>query len=205
MAKTEGQDQIPSAVTLWLDPVCPFSWNTARWLTVAADQAKFEIEWRFMNLAVLNAGKELPAPQQARMNDSRQVGRLMTALHNELGPDALGQAYLAFAQRYFDDSAAVDDELVQHVAQAVGARDVSAAALRDATLDEAVAESHQRSQDALGETGGSPLLTIDGHTVFGPVLTDVPADEATLAVFDAVTALIRTPQFSQLHRPRAHH
>jgi hypothetical protein len=180
------------------------SWNTARWLAAAADKAGFDIDWRLMNLATLNEGRELPPPQQARMHDSRKIGRLMVALRGELGASAIAKAYFAFGHRYFDDSAAVDSELVQHVAGVVGARQVTAAALADASLDPAVLESHRASQKALGETGGSPLITIDGHTVFGPVLTTVPAPDKTLAVFDAVAALVLTPQFSQLHRPRNH-
>jgi 2-hydroxychromene-2-carboxylate isomerase len=197
-------DDIPSTVTLWLDPVCPFSWNTARWLTAAADKAGFDIAWRLMNLATLNEGRELPPPQQARMHDSQKVGRLMVALRGEVGADAMPKAYFAFGHRYFDQSAALSDELVDHVAAAVGAKHVSAAALTDASLDVAVKESHRASQEALGETGGSPLITIDGHTMFGPVFTSVPAPHATLTVLDAVATLVRTPQFSQLQRPRNH-
>lgn len=202
--QTQATDHKPDTVTLWLDPVCPFSWNTVQWLTAAADHVHFEIDWQLMNLAVLNAGKELPAPQRKRMNDSRGVGRLMAALRNELGPDVVGRAYLAFAPQYFEHSAAVDDKLVTHLAQALGAQHLNPAVLDDASLDEHVARAHQRSQDALGDTGGSPLLTIDGHTIFGPVFTAVPADDQTVTVFDAVAALIRTPQFSQLNRPRTH-
>jgi 2-hydroxychromene-2-carboxylate isomerase len=200
----ELSEAFPSTVTLWLDPVCPFSWNTARWLTAAADKAGFDIEWRLMNLATLNEGRELPPPQQARMHDSRKVGRLMVALRGELGADAMAKAYFAFGHRYFDQSAAVDDELVGPVIAAAGAGHVTAAALSDASLDAAVKESHRASQAALGETAGSPLITIDGHTMFGPVFTSVPAPDATLAVLDAVATLVRTPQFSQLERPRNH-
>ena len=195
---------IPGRVTLWLDPVCPFSWNTARWLAAAADKAGFDIDWRLMNLATLNEGRELPPPQQARMHDSRKIGRLMVALRGEVGADAMAKAYFAFGHRYFDQSAAVDYELVEYVVAAVGARQVTAAALADASLDAAVLESHRASQEALEEAGGSPLITIDGHTVFGPVLTTVPAPDKTLAVFDAVATLVLTPEFSQLHRPRNH-
>lgn len=191
-------------VSLWLDPVCPFSWNTARWLAAAAEKAGFDIDWRIMSLAVLNEDRDVPPALRARMKDSRRVGRLMAALHQELGAGVIGKAYVAFAERYFDDSAAVDDELVEHVTQVVGAQRTSAAALVDDTLDATVREFHQASQDALGDTGGSPLLTIDGHTVFGPVFTAVPRPEETLTVFDAVAALVLTPQFSQLQRPRAH-
>jgi hypothetical protein len=197
-------NSIPGAVILWLDPVCPFSWNTAGWLIAAADKAGFDIDLRLMSLATLNEGRVLPAPQQARMHDSRKLGRLMVALRSELGADAMAKAYFAFGHRYFDQSAALDDELIEHVLAAVGARRVSAAALTDASLDELVKESHWASQEALGEAGGSPLITIEGHTMFGPVLTSVPAPDATLAVFDAVSTLLLTPEFSQLQRPRNH-
>ena len=77
------------------------------------------------------------------------------------------------------------------------------AAVSDASLDELVRHQHQAGQDALGDTGGSPILRIDEHTFFGPVLTALPDAEATTALFDAVATLAATPQFTQLQRPRA--
>ncbi len=204
MTDMQASDRVHGAVTLWLDPVCPFSWNTARWLRSAAEKAGFEIDLRLMNLAVLNEGRQLPPPQQARMNDSRKVGRLMAALRDEAGPGALATAYFAFGQQYFDRSAAVDDQLVDQVAAAVGAHRTTAAALADAALDAAVLQSHEASQDALGGIGGSPLITIGGRTAFGPVFSSVPDPDQTLTVFDAVAALVLTPQFHQLERPRTH-
>ena len=156
-------------VTLWLDPVCPFSWNTARWLRAAADKAGFSLEIRPMNLAVLNEGRELPPPQQARMNDSRTVGRLMAALRDELGADAFSDAYFAFGQLYFDQSAPVDDDdLATSLLRSAGASRTTAAAMTDPSWDPAVRLAHKASQSALGDIGGSPLVTIGGHTVFGP-------------------------------------
>lgn len=197
-------ERAQSTVTLWLDPVCPFSWNTARWLKAAAEMAGFAIDWQLMNLAILNEGRELPPPQQARMNDSQRVGRLMAALRDELGQGAIATAYFAFGVEYFDRSRALDDEIVEHVLRAVGARRTTAAAIYDTSLDAVVSRCHQASQEALGEAGGSPLITVDGHTAFGPVLTAVPVADRTLAVFEAVKSLLLTPQFSELHRPRVH-
>ena len=204
MSTVPAKDQSQLTITMWLDPVCPFSWNTARWLASAADAAGHTLDVRMMNLAVLNEGRELPAPQQARMNDSRRVGRLMIALSDELGVGVLKAAYFAFAQQYFNHSTEVSERLAEHVVKAVGAQHVTAAALDDAVLDSAVAKSHQASQNSLGDTGGSPLLTIDGRTVFGPVLTAVPDAERATDLFDAVSALVRAPEFSELSRPRTH-
>ncbi len=196
-------DQIEPKVTLWLDPVCPFSWNTARWLRTVAEKTGLSVEWRLMNLAVLNEGRELPSAQQARMHDSQQIGRLMAAIAREQGAAGWVAAYFAFGERYFDRSEPVDAHLVAQVLMTIGARGAIAAAVSDASLDELVRQQHQAGQDALGETGGSPILRIGEHAFFGPVLTGLPDAQSATAVFDAVAILAATPQFVQLQRPRA--
>ncbi|OBH40127.1 DsbA family protein [Mycobacterium mantenii] len=197
------RDQTEPKVTMWLDPVCPFSWNTARWLRAVAERTGMAIDWRLMSLAVLNEGRELPPPQQARMRDSQQIGRLMAAVARDGGADGWAAAYFAFGERYFDHSEPVDAKLIAHVLMTVGVGGGAAAAVSDESLDVWIRQQHQAAQDALGETGGSPILRIDGHTFFGPVLTGVPAEEDAAAVFDAVAILAATPQFTQLQRPRS--
>lgn len=192
-----------SEVTLWLDPVCPFSWNTARWLRAVAEKTGSAVDWRLMSLAVLNEGRELPPPQQARMRDSRRVGRLMAAIARERGVAGWTAAYFAFGERYFDRSEPLDEGLIGHLLSAAGARDTTAAAIADESWDESVRRGHQAAQDALGETGGSPILRIDGHAFFGPVLTALPEVQDTVALFDAVATLAAIPQFAQLQRPRS--
>jgi 2-hydroxychromene-2-carboxylate isomerase len=195
-------DRTGSQVTLWLDPVCPFSWNTARWLGAVAEKTGLTIDWQLMSLAVLNDGRELPPAQQARMRDSLQVGRLMAAIAREQGAAGWTAAYFAFGERYFDRSEPVNASLVAHVLTTAGVLDAAAAAISDTSLDELVRHQHQAGQDALGETGGSPILRIDGHTFFGPVLTALPDADTTTALFHAVGTLAATPQFTQLQRPR---
>ena len=195
-------DRTGSKVTVWLDPVCPFSWNTARWLDAVAEKTGLAIDWQLMSLAELNKGRELPPAQQARMRDSLQVGRLMAAIAREQGTTGWTAAYFAFGERYFDRSEPINDSLIAHVLNTAGVLDATAAAISDTSLDELVRHQHRAGQDALGETGGSPILRIDGHTFFGPVLTALPDAEATTALFQAVGTLAATPQFTQLQRPR---
>ncbi len=199
---TQAQNRGPAAVTIWLDPVCPFSWHTARWLRDLGAESGLAIDWRLMSLAVLNEGRELPAPQQARMRDSRRIGRLMAAIADKHGAEAMAAAYFAFGERYLERSEALDDRLVAEVLNAVGCQDIDAGAMSDTAQDEPVRRSHQAAQDALGETGGSPIMQIDGRTFFGPVLSGPPAPEMGQALFDAVATLAAVPQFSQLQRPR---
>ncbi|MDH6246151.1 hypothetical protein M2432_003807 [Mycobacterium sp. OTB74] len=194
----------PTAVTLWLDPVCPFTWNTARWMQAVAAAGVAEIDWRLLNLAVLNEGRELPAAQQARMVDSRRVGRLMAAIRRDLGTEPLVAAYFALGELYFDQSLPVDVELADKVLAAVGTSGITASVLDDDALDGLVGQSHQAAQDAYGGPCGSPLLTINGHTFFGPVFTELPAVEVAAADFAALARLTEMPQFTQIERPRIH-
>ena len=201
MSDTDPEHRDVTTVTMWFDPVCPFSWNTARWLTDAAAKTGADVDWQLMNLSVLNEGRQLPPPQQARMHDSQQVGRLMTAIALERGGTGLGSAYFAFGERYFQ-GAAVDDTLVGHVLRHAGVRRTTAGAVRDSSLDDMVRRSHQTAQDALGEPGGSPILRVGEHTFFGPVLTGLPESGVAVALLDALTMLSAIPQFTQLQRPR---
>ena len=197
--------QTPS-VTMWFDPVCPFSWNTARWLVKAGEAMDFDVDWQLANLAILNEGRELPPQQQARMADSLRIGRLMAAIRRDTGSAGLSAAYFTFGRHYFDDSpGVVDDALISQVIQSANADDVSPSALEDSSLDELVAKSHAAGQAALGETGGSPIVSLDGHAFFGPVLTAVPTDDQIVPLFTALATLATTSSFTQLQRPRPAH
>ncbi|MEB4209140.1 hypothetical protein [Mycobacterium sp. 94-17] len=189
-------------MTLWLDPVCPLSWNTARWLRGVAETTGLAIDWQLMSLALLNEGRELSPAQQARMRDSQQVGRLMVAVAREHGAAGWTAAYFAFGERYFDHSEPVSAKLVANILMTVGARGATASAVSDTSHDDFVHSQHAAGQRALGEAGGSPILRIGERTFFGPVLTAPPDAEAAAPLFDAVATLAATPQFAQLQRPR---
>lgn len=192
-------------VRIWLDPVCPFSWNTARWLDTVAGQSGLLVDWQLMNLAVLNEGRELPPAQQARMDDSRQVGRLMVGVHREFGQRGLHTAYLAFGELYFDESVPIGARLVDRVLAAVAPQWTPREPLSDISLDALVRSSHEAGQRAFGDVGGSPLLQVNGRTFFGPVLTALPEHDNARALFGAVTVIAGVPEFTQLQRPRPSH
>ncbi len=62
------------------------------------------------------------------------------------------------------------------------------------------------SDEAFRRTGpdvGTPIITFggrDGNSLFGPVISSVPDDETSLAIYDAVRVLVDQPTFSELKR-----
>ncbi len=39
----------------WFDPVCPFAWMTSTWVRQVARQRRYDVDWRFISLRLLNA------------------------------------------------------------------------------------------------------------------------------------------------------
>lgn len=200
MVDVLDRDSAVASLTIWFDPVCPYTWNTARWLKSVGDDRGVPIEWRLMSLAVLNERQEQTPQQQQHMRDSRQIGRLMAAIADKHGN--MVTAYFAFGERYFDGSDDITDSLVRDVCAAAGCRDIADAVMSDQAYDDAVRRSHEAGQEALGETGGSPIVRINDRAFFGPVLTDPPAPQVSQALFDAFATMAAVPQFSQLKRPQ---
>ncbi len=98
-------------VTIWVDPVCPYTWNTACWATEASDATGDEIVWRPFSLGLKNGAAARPvhlAGQRA----------LRTAAH--LGPAEFGLWYRTIGAAIHWDSRACDDDLIAELAESTG-------------------------------------------------------------------------------------
>jgi 2-hydroxychromene-2-carboxylate isomerase len=190
-----------TSIALYVDPICPFAWVTSRWLLDAATAAGRDVALRQMNLAVLNEGRDVPAPQRAKLDWSRRLGRLFAAVTDQGGFTVFGNLYEALGARVHDGGEELTDSLVKEVLAAVTPDSALLDALDDPRWDEAVRKAHQRSQDELGGSGGSPIISVDGTGFFGPVLTHLPDRDHGVALLDAVATAASTPGFAVLQRP----
>ncbi len=188
-------------VDLYLDPVCPFSWVTSRWLLDAARETRTPVTLRQMSLAVLNEGKELGGKQKRMMDRSRRLGRLFAAVAGKHGDDAFARLYGSLGTRLHVREDEVTAEELKDLLTECGLEESLADALDDSGFDEAVRRAHQASQDALGGSAGSPIIAVDGRGFHGPVLTRIPRHEDGVRLFDAILIAAKTPEFATLQRP----
>lgn len=187
-------------IELYVDPVCPFAWVTSRWLLDAASITGRGVVLRQMSLAVLNDGNDVAAEQRGKLGWSRRVGRVFAAVTEDGGSGAFSDLYEAFGAEVHCGGGLAESSVKEALA-ATSSNPALIDALDDSVWDDAVRATHQRSQDALGGRGGSPLIAVDGKGFFGPVLTELPARDVGIALLDAVVAAASTPGFAVLQRP----
>ncbi|BBY08249.1 mycothiol-dependent nitroreductase Rv2466c family protein [Mycobacterium noviomagense] len=190
-----------TSIDLYVDPICPFAWVTSRWLLDAARVTGRSVALRQMSLAVLNDGRDVAPAQRAKLEWSRRVGRVCAAATDEGGASAFGKLYEALGAPIHHGDGDWADAVVKEALTASGRSPALVGALDDPTWDDAVKAAHQRSQDALGGSGGSPIMAVEGRGFFGPVLTALPARDDGMALLDAVVTVASAPEFAALQRP----
>lgn len=190
-----------TAVDLYLDPVCPFSWVTSPWLLDAADASRRPVNLRQMSLAVLNEGQGFDGKKQQMMERSRRLGRLFAAAVGKHGQDAFGRLYEALGTQLHVRDDELDGDEPRALLNACGLEESLCGALGVASLDDEVKRSHQASQGSLGGSAGSPVIVVDGRGFHGPVLTRIPSHEDGVRLLDAIVVAAKTPEFATLQRP----
>jgi len=190
-------------ISFWLDPGCPWTWRTSRWLRSVAAERGIDIDWHVMSLAVLNDGREIPEAYRERMAESWRPVRLLAAADAEGGPAAVGRLYDALGTMIHDEGHEPDDDAVAKALEAAELPRELAAARDDTAYDAAVRDSHARGQERVGTESGSPVIAIDdGPGFFGPVVTAPPDGDDAERLLDALIMLSAVPTFSELKRAR---
>ena len=100
---------------------------------------------------------------------------------------------------------ASDEHLAAALERAGASPDLVARA-EDESLDDALRESTLEALSRTGRDVGTPIITFhhdQGSTsFFGPVVSQVPAPDDSVRLWDAVVALAEWPSFAELKRSR---
>ena len=190
-------------ISFWLDPGCPWTWRTSRWLRSVAAGRGIDINWHVMSLAILNEGREIPEAYRERMAESWRVVRLLAAAEAEGGSHAVGRLYDAVGTTVHDQGHELDDKNVAEALDEAGLPRQLEASRDDSAYDAAVRDSHARGQERVGTESGSPVIAIDnGPGFFGPVVTAPPDAPDAERLLDALILLSAVPTFTELQRAR---
>lgn len=204
----------PYDLEFFLDPSCPFAWQTSRWIRRVAELRGLRVGWRFISLFFIHEHdetEEYPLAGRA-MARCHQVHRVMDAVRNAHGNDAVGRLYAAWGPRLWDgEPGTTTAEVAEGIDLAALLEEVG---LPAALVAHETDDSHDaviRAETALaferaGDDVGTPVITYDpaggGGSFFGPVISSLPSDDDSLAIYDALRVLVDLPAFSELKRTK---
>jgi 2-hydroxychromene-2-carboxylate isomerase len=203
MTSHEPTAQENTHVDFWFDPICPWAWIASRWMLEVQQVRPVEVTWHVMSLSVLNDGKEdLPE----RYRDLLQAGwgpvRVLIAAEQAHGPEVLLPLYTALGNRFHHEKAPKDRETITAALAEAGLPASLADAMDSTSYDEALRASHEEGSSRVGYEVGTPVISVNGTAVFGPVMSPIPRGEAAARLWDGVLLLSGTDGFFELKRSR---
>ena len=195
--------QKPTRVDFWFDPICPWAWITSRWILEVEEVRPLNTVWHVMSLAVLNEGKEgLSERYQESMRSAWGPVRVLVAAEQAHGPQVLLPLYTALGTRFHHEKAPRDRETITAALAEAGLPAELADAMESTQYDAAVRASHAEGIGKVGYDVGTPVISVNGTSVFGPVLSPIPRGEAAAKLWDGVLLIAGTDGFFELKRSR---
>ncbi|HEY7484659.1 MAG TPA: DsbA family protein [Streptosporangiaceae bacterium] len=189
-------------VDFWFDPACPWAWITSRWIREVAAVRPIEPRWHVMSLSVLNEGRDLPEKYQKLMGEIWGPVRVCIAAEQKYGPGVLGDLYTELGNRFHHEKAPKTRDVIADALEAAGLTRSLAEAADSTEYDEALRASHAGGMDRVGYEVGTPVISVNGASFFGPVVSPIPRGEAAARLWDGVLAVAETDGFFELKRSR---
>jgi 2-hydroxychromene-2-carboxylate isomerase len=189
---------VPDTIRFHFDPLCPWAYQTSRWVHRLAELGTVEVTWGVFSLQLANEGDG--------RGPSEMALRTVVAVREAEGDDAVGRFYAALGRRVHQLGEAVDDEQV--VVGALEDAGLNGVLADKAMGDEATWQTVVAEHAALVErtrSFGVPTIVLDageGPAIFGPVISEPPGDEDAAELWRHVSWLARYDNFSELKRDR---
>jgi protein-disulfide isomerase-like protein with CxxC motif len=189
-------------VDFWFDPLCPWAWITSRWMLEVEHVRDVQVRWHVMSLAVLNEGRELSPDYRRRMDAAWGPVRVLIAARQRFGDSVLLPLYTAIGNRVHPgrqplerptiEAALADVELPLDLIHAWDSTD----------YETALRASHQDGIERVGLEVGTPIVSFNGASFFGPVVTPIPRGEQAGRLWDGLALIATTDGFFELKRTR---
>jgi 2-hydroxychromene-2-carboxylate isomerase len=195
-------EQERTVVDFWFDPVCPWAWIASRWMHEVQKVRPVTTQWHVMSLSVLNEGRDMPEQYQELMRTGWGPVRVCIAAQQQYGPEVLGPLYTALGTRFHHDKAPRDRATYEAALTEAGLPAELAAAADSTEYDEALRASHKEGIERVGYDVGTPVISVNGLSVFGPVVSPIPRGDAAGRLWDGVLLIAGTDGFFELKRSR---
>lgn len=193
----------PQQVDFWFDPQCPWAWMTSRWMLEVEKVRPVRTVFHVMSLSVLNEGRdELDDDYKRFLKGAWASARVCLAVEERYGAEKLREFYTAIGTRFHPRAEKRDRATIEAALADAGLpADLADAGETDAN-DEALRRSHHEGMDPVGNEVGTPVIRINGKSLFGPVISPALQGEQAGRLFDGVALVTEYDGFYELKRSR---
>ena len=205
---TSSDAAAPINVDLYVDPACPYAFQTARWILEVAKVRDISTTCNVMSLAELNGSKpDLPPEWAEWLVKAWRPVRVLTAARLAHGQDVVWPLYLAMATQIHIGKVEDYDVVIANALAEAGLPAELAAAADSTEFDDEVRASHHRGMDPVGMDVGTPVIHVPGENgepvaFFGPVITRLITGEVAGRLWDGTVLVASTPGFFEIKRSR---
>ena len=181
-----------TTVDLWVDPICPWTWLTSRWLLDVEAVRPVKTCWHVMSRSFLNSGT----------NETQGPARVALAVGEQYGQEQLSAFYTAIGTRIHEREQGPGRETIDAALADVGLPPELAELAETDDNDDALRASHDAGTDPVGSAVDTPVIHINGVGFVGPVFSPRPKGEEAGRAFDGVLALASGAGFIELKHTR---
>ena len=201
MAASDTTPIDSTIVDFHFDVMCPYAYQTSKWIRRVREQTDLTINWRFFSLEEINLQPGKKNPWEREWSYGWSMMRIGAAIRR-LGMHHLDDYYECAGRALHEEGRrAHDPDVARHIVGEIG---LDPGLVDEAISDPTTHDDIHREHDRVVEAGGYgvPTLFFGDHCLFGPVLIDPPEGEAALRLWHAVTAWLEFPHLYELQQPK---
>jgi 2-hydroxychromene-2-carboxylate isomerase len=191
-------------VDFYFDVMCPWAYQTSKWVREVATQRPVTVRWRFFSLEEINREEGKKHPWERSWSYGWSMLRVAALLRRGPGGnEAVDRFYAAAGRALHEEGRKVHtpEGLGEVMTEAGFDPRTVEAAIADESTHADVRADHERAV-ALGGFG-VPTLVLDGSTpLFGPVITPAPTGDGAARLWDLVSGWAEFPHLYELRRPK---
>lgn len=192
----------PDRIEFFFDPMCPYAYQSSRWIRDVRDLAGVDVRWRFFSLEEINRveGKKHPWDRPWSYGWSQmRIGALLRRRSN----DDVDRWYAGVGRAFHEDARRTHDPEVhkQVLAELGFDPDLVDQAMADPSTSDEVRSDHDFAVAAHGAFGVPTMVFPDGRAVYQQMVPAPPRQQA-VELFDLLVHFNRFPQMFELRHPK---
>ncbi|NNE73956.1 MAG: hypothetical protein HKN26_09845 [Acidimicrobiales bacterium] len=191
-------------VDFHFDVMCPYAYQTSKWIRNVRAQNGITINWKFFSLDEVNRREGKKHPWEREWSYGWSMMRIGAILRRSSMDDLDAWYERAGRALHEDGHKPHEPDVARHLLDELG---LDPGVVDEALADESTHDEVRTEHDKVMANAGFGVPTLffpnaDDHCLFGPVLIDPPDGEAALRLWNAVVAWVEFPDLYELQQPK---